>query len=143
VSNLQRLEDARSILHQGNRDYNAFLAIIDEHSIMHYQGAGLPFSGVFTGRSGFIDFFDILFSIRNRVVSDARLRFFAYETVEGHVVSGGTKIITNYKTGFACEMEWLSFCTFSPEGISEALDIFRFYRFSVSYAGRGVIPNKT
>jgi len=84
VSNLQRLEDARSILHQGNRDYNAFLAIIDEHSIMHYQGAGLPFS-----------------------------------------------------------MEWLSFCTFSPEGISEALDIFRFYRFSVSYAGRGVIPNKT
>jgi len=42
MNNLKRLEDARSILHQGKSDYNAFLAIADENSILHYQGAELP-----------------------------------------------------------------------------------------------------
>ncbi|HPI52036.1 MAG TPA: hypothetical protein PKX47_07345 [Smithellaceae bacterium] len=124
MSNIQRLEGARSILHEGKLDYSAFLAIVNEDSIMHYQGAGLPFCGVFSGRAGFIEFFDKLFTIRNRVVSDERLRFFAYETAEGHVVSGGTNLIKNLKTGFACEMEWLSFCTFSPDGMILKLSTF-------------------
>ncbi len=124
MSNLELLESARSILHEDTNDYSPFLAIVDENSIMHYQATGLPFSGVYQGKQGFANFFDILFDIRIQIVTDQRQRFFAYETPEGHVISGGTNLVTNRITGLACEDEWLSFCTFTKDSKIARLSTF-------------------